>query len=467
MNKIIGFLFFIFFVLSSCEKSGTREIELQIESPENSYFEIHNKGKSTALYSFENNNMGVYDIDKMVLFINNHYHDMPIAEKVWRFIAQFTKHKSLITKNNWLYNPLLLVNSAGGSFCGYRSAAMTNILLYMGIKARSWCIEGHVITEAYVDGRWQVYDPDLGVVYYNENGNICSFCELSDNPLYITNPIKMMSVSSYCDSVEACSKKIADMYTSKNDNCLFNTYYEHFNEKQKVFFMLPKGSVMTFPMPDNSKNTTFALAELKLPKNWTGNVKMSLIPFDYIGDAEIEYQNKIMKSDYEFWADKISASQIFEDEIVVKQNPEGVVLRYHINPYIYSPKERNSITLIGKGVRSLEVGFKEYSISQQPNWLEICNDNFIDWLKYLALDTKIGKIKVDNFDDYMTKIKSIEKHGAFSKFNIDNHLFYNQLNVEFINHKNRDIEFWQQFENQNIFVHSLLLIINKIENVSE
>lgn len=459
-------VFFYLLILCSCNNTETRVFELKAKNANNCFFEIINNGDNTAVFSFENNYKGVYNIDKIVLFIKQNYKNMPDAEKVWRFIVQYSKHKDLITKNNWLYNPVLLMNSAGGSLCGFRSAAMTNILVYMGVKARSWCINGHVVSEAYVDGRWQVYDPDLGVVYYNENGNICSFYELSNNPLYVTKPFKMMSISSYCDSLFACSEKTAEMYASKNDNSLFNTFYERFDNNQQTLFMMPKGSTLNFPMPDNSQKTNFALAELNIPKGWTGNVKMSLIPYDFIGDAEIEYQNKLMTADYNKWSQLVAVSEKFVDEIIIRKNSNGVVLRYYINPYLYRPEKNNSIKLVGEEVGMLELICKEFNSIQRPDWDDRCDEDFVNWIKYLALDSILNNVEVKSFDDYLAKVKLIEQKGAFENFNIDSKAFYNQLVIEFGKYKNQNFEFWQQLEDDNNFVYSLMIIIKGIKNAS-
>lgn len=460
-------VFFYLLILCSCNNTETRVFELKAKNANNCFFEIINNGDNTAVFSFENNYKGVYNIDKIVLFIKQNYKNMPDAEKVWRFIVQYSKHKSLITKNNWLYNPVLLINSAGGGLCGFRSAAMTNILVYMGIKARSWCVNGHVVSEAYFDGRWQVYDPDLGVVYYNEKGNICSFNELSNNPHYITNPFKIVSISSYCDSLTACSEKTAEMYASKNDNNLFNTFYEYFDHNQQTLFMMPKGSSLQFPLPDKTQKTNYAIAELNIPKGWTGKVKMSLIPYDFIGNAEIEYQNKSMNADFKIWSELVATSDRFVDEIIVRKNSDGVVLRYYINPYIYRPDTNNSVKLVGEELGMMQLICKEFNSTQRPNWDNRCDDDFVNWFKFLTLYSTVKNYRVNSFNDYLEKVKLIEQKGAFKKFNIDSKIFYKQLTFEFSKYKNKNSEFWQQFEDDINFVNSLMIIINRIENASK
>jgi len=194
---ILGFLIF----LNSCNKPEIRRISLKIKGGKESYLIVTNNGTKTANFCIEINGRCAYSLEKMVEFINRQYHGLPTTERVWRFVSNFSQHKKRITKNNWHNNPLLLMNSSGGSQCGFRSASMVNILKYMGENARSWCVQGHVISEVFENGKWQVYDPDLGVVYYNKRGEICNFKELCDNTELITSPEKIISITNICDSI--------------------------------------------------------------------------------------------------------------------------------------------------------------------------------------------------------------------------------------------------------------------------
>lgn len=257
------------------------------------------------------------------------------------------------------------------------------------------------------------------------------------------------------------------MYSSRSDNSLFNTFYEQYDNNQQTFFMMPKGSTLIFPLPDNSQKTHFAVAELKIPKAWTGVVKMSLIPYNYSGNAEIEFQNKLMTSDDRNWSESIAASEKFVDEIDIRKNSNGVVLRYYINPYLYRPEKNNSIKLVGEGVECLEISSKIFNLDQQPDWDDLCDENFVSWLHYLALYSELGEFKVECVDDYVAKINWIEKKGAFAKFNIDSKMFYNQLHKESGKYNHENNEFWQQLEDENNFVHSLMIIIKGIEHVAK
>jgi len=468
MNRQHKIWLLLLFVLGSCgqteHKESTHSINIEAADPLNSYFELSNTSGKTVSFFLEINEKGVYDIDKMVYFINARYKNMPCGEKVWRFISEYTRHKSIISRNNWLYNPLILVNSAGGSLCGFRSAAMTNILLYMGVKARSWCINGHVVTEVYENGRWQVYDPDLGVVYYNEKGNICSYNELCNNPLYITRPVKVRWVSTYCDSITACSQKIADMYTSLKDNLLFSTYFENADNKQQLKFILPPHAKIAFPVPDNSDTTAFACAELQIPRAWTGIIKMQLIPFSYSGNALISYRNKPMPPNSSDWYDAVYSSEKFDNEIDIRKNPDGVTFNYYINPYLFRPEKRNTIKLEGNDVDSIEVYIKRYGHSIHPDWDDYCGQDFVKWVDHIAACSAADHISLRSYHDYLKKIRLLDDCGVFKSMGVDTRNFYAQMELISKKFSMKDAAYWRQFENRIFFVRSLNEILKTMQN---
>jgi len=250
-------------------------------------------------------------------------------------------------------------------------------------------------------------------------------------------------------------------------NNLFNTYYEQFEEKQQIMFSLPPRSKLVFPIPDDSIDTYYALACLDLPKGWTGTVKIPLIPYDIIGNAEITYQNKIMPPDHSNWSQSVSASKKYENEIKILTNINGVTLRYYINPYLFSPEKNNIITFVGEGLDFLELNCKEYCAPLRPDWENHCGPDYVNWLNYIASCHSSQKVAVRNYNDYIGKIKLIEQCGAFNKFGVDSEEFYDDLERNFESYKNRDSTFWKKFEDDKYLVHSLLKIIKSMDDVSE
>ena len=101
-----------------------------------------------------------------------------------------------IVNDNWLNIPQLTISSVGGGLCGTRSAVLTNILVALGYKARNWCVEGHVVTEVFSDGKWKVLDPDLGVYFMNDDKQIASYKELCDNPQWFNDTARYVVIDS-------------------------------------------------------------------------------------------------------------------------------------------------------------------------------------------------------------------------------------------------------------------------------
>lgn len=462
MNKKIPILFFLFLFLFSCSKTEKRSIKLEVKQAENTYFEIKNQGKKTATFTIDINGKGLYNLDKMFDFIRNKYPDMPVAEKAWRFVSHYSRHLKLITKNNWLYDPLLLMNSAGGSYCGFRSAAMTNILKSMGEEARSWCIEGHVITEVLVDGRWQVYDPDLGVVYYNKRGEICSFEELCDHTELITSPEKIISITNICDSIRAVSQEFADFYASKEDNILFNTDFPQNKKPEMIQFEIPSRAKLCFPLSLKNADKDFAFACVEIPPGWNGEIKIPLILYTIDGSATLYYSDKEIHAEKKQINDIVSKNVQFEYQIKIKNNNKGLKLYYYINPLIYFLEEKNDIIIKGKNINDLIFTAMPYGENNRPGWKTPC-DPEVEKMYHFALKCKkLKEFKTTSFDDYVHKVSLFNECGAFKEFNIDSLKIFNYLDSVSVLYRNNDTIDWGYFDRIDNFILSFHeFILNK------
>src|SRR5690606_26197140 len=67
--------------------------------------------------------------------------------------------------------------------------AYVRIARAAGREARVWGLGGHVIPEVRVNGKWVVYDPDLGVYYRKPDGSIAGVDDLAAGPTLITSPV--------------------------------------------------------------------------------------------------------------------------------------------------------------------------------------------------------------------------------------------------------------------------------------
>ena len=54
----------------------------------------------------------------------------------------------------------------GGGFCSQHAIVLNNLLREQDIEARILGLQGHVVNEVLVNGRWNVYDSDYNVTFY-------------------------------------------------------------------------------------------------------------------------------------------------------------------------------------------------------------------------------------------------------------------------------------------------------------
>lgn len=461
MNKYLLALVYSALFFTACNNKENRIIEFTVENHRDSYIIINNTGSQISRFTLDINGRGNYDLNQMVGFIKKKYQGMPVAEQVWHYVSEYSRHiDMLITKNNWLYNPLLLMNSAGGSRCGFRSAVMTNLLLFMGEEARSWGLEGHVITEVLADGKWQVYDPDLGVVYFNERKEICSFDELCSKPEYITNPVKIKCISNVFDSLRATSREIAGMYASRQDNGLFDTDYQRFKKNENIAFMLPPGAQLIFPIPDKSSDAAFAFAVLKIPPGWNGTVDIPLILYNTDGNAQFIVENEKLTSTEKNFNSTDAGNSPFKYNITIKENTSGVRLSYFINPLIYCADSINHFVFQGENLDMLQVNSAVYDSLNKPGWHNNKEEELKKWELVLEGCAATNSVKVRSLDDYIKKINLLNTCGILFGFQIDSSLINNYIVTE-----KRFLEYdstqWSQFDDRKFFLLSWIKMLKE------
>jgi hypothetical protein len=407
-------------------------------------------------------------MEKIQSFIQAKYAGLTAAEQTWRFVLDFSQHKNRVTKNNWHNNPLLLMNSSGGSQCGFRSATMVNILNFMGENARAWCVQGHVICEVLVEGKWQVYDPDLGVIYFNKNGAICSFEDLCTNPDLITSPYKIISISSICDSLTATSPELAQLYASREDNTLFRTDFPQKDKCEIIQFELPPNAKLSFPLFNENGNEKFALACLEIPPKWNGNIHIPLILYDLKGTASVFFAHRQINGGKKQIQEIVSSCTNFEYLIEIKNNNEGIKLYYLINPLIYFLEENNNIMLIGKNIGNIMLSTIAYSNKHNTTWANPCDEE-LERLYYLTqCCNKFIHQKVDSREDYFHRLAVLNDCDSFKQFDLNPERVAHHIDSIFEKYeKSNDTIDWKQFERIDYFLLSIsgMLIKNKGSNI--
>lgn len=429
-NKKILLLIFVNISLIACNNLEKKEFVL---SGEKEIVEIINYGTESARFTISINGNDFSSDEKILQFIKNmdeEYPNEPLEMKAFRFVRDYTWHDELVTRHNWAYSPSILVNSLGGGLCGFRSAVLTNILLQLGFNARSWCLEGHVVTEVFSQGRWKMLDPDYGVYYYNRNKEIASFEELCSDASLITNPaIRVVDKDEY-NYIYVYSGRMAQLYSSTDDNSIFNVDYDVLFKDLELYFELPPGAVFTFPFNKKYAKNFYAYAELNIPANYVGKICIPLIVAGMKGSSVVKYLEK------EYCADHFDSQTVinkntkvsFEYEII--DNPKGMKIYYYINPLLFMPNGKTEFVLYGNNINNVEVKHSErtdfqITLPYQNIYLyqrldSLLSDFIIDSdSSEISLDSVFLKKYFDVIFDVMMKDDELPVYFDLNSFRVD------------------------------------------------
>lgn len=358
IDKLLLIMFlFVFFV--ACHKEEEKEFVL---SGNSDIIEIINNGENTAVFRVSIDGADIGSEQKILSFIkkmDEEYNGEPLEMKAFRFVRDYTWHDDLVTRYNWAYSPYVLVNSFGGGLCGFRSAVLTNILLKLGFEARSWCLEGHVVTEVYVEDKWKLLDVDYGVYYYNREHEIASYAELCRDASLITDPdFKVVGKEDF-NYVKVYSGQMAEMYLSTYDNTKFDVGYNPSLAKEELYFELPQGTSITFPFNKKYSGNFYAFAELNIPSGFAGKIKMPLVIAGMRGSGTVEYMGeKYNIDDFDALA-LVNNNTDVSFELDIVKNPSGVKVYYYINPLLWITGEQSKILISGKNLDNLNVNYTE------------------------------------------------------------------------------------------------------------
>jgi hypothetical protein len=410
--------------LYSCNREEQRAFSLS--EPGKQIFEISNNGNKDAKFRMIINDVDLGSENNIVSYIremDEQYPGESLEMKAFRFVRDNTWHDDLVTRNNWGYSPYVMINSFGGGLCGFRSATLTNLLLDLGFKAKSWCLNGHVVTEVFSGNKWILLDPDFGVYYYNEKNEIASYAEIVRNPSYITNPINPVITKENANFVKVYSGEMAELYYTVDDNEEFDTKYDESLKFDELWFSIPSNAKMTFPINKKFRGTYFAVAVLDLPAGYTGNLKMPLVIAGFDGNGIIKYQDAEHNTETFDALTCINSKQTVSWEIEIIENVNGLKVFYYINPLVYAAKEKNEILLKGYNLNGINIRFtenKEYALTlpYQQDLLYIKIDSIVREINIVAI-TEESKFNSSFAAEYFKLFVARCKEDSILKDKVD------------------------------------------------
>ncbi|MEQ8852641.1 transglutaminase-like domain-containing protein [Gimesia sp.] len=129
---------------------------------------------------------------------------------IWKFLVDWRYHFYPAEPGDEVHDPVKFLNVYGYGFCDDCASNFAVLARKAGVRSRIWGLSGHVVAEAFYDGKWHMFDPDHEVFYRNDQGVIASVEELAQHPELITKtPL---------DPIGSPSQAIARLYTTTADN---------------------------------------------------------------------------------------------------------------------------------------------------------------------------------------------------------------------------------------------------------
>ena len=102
-------------------------------------------------------------------FIKDGMSDEEKAMAVWKTVAMFQHQDSsveeLLHNEGSLTDVMKVMHVYGHSYCGMAAAHAISLARYIGLEARGWTINAHVVPEIKWDNAWHLLDPSL-IVYF-------------------------------------------------------------------------------------------------------------------------------------------------------------------------------------------------------------------------------------------------------------------------------------------------------------
>ncbi|MEQ8704668.1 MAG: transglutaminase-like domain-containing protein [Phaeodactylibacter sp.] len=236
-----------------------------------SQWQIHNTSEQEVAFSLQLDS--ILFLDRAALSRHIKRNAATPEEQIrlaWKIICDYT-FNSFSTHARYIHAPEMLISSLGHGYCDDMASALALLWQELGFKARVWYLQGHVVPEVFRNGKWQMYDPDLGLYFTDDNQTTLSVEAIArgEATAVVQNqtsfPLRSFSPLPFH----------LEKYTTKSDNTP-NTWFTDSVPNLDTRFRLPgKGSVSCcYTIPSQPLSS---FLKLHLPKGARGAVHIPLL----------------------------------------------------------------------------------------------------------------------------------------------------------------------------------------------
>jgi hypothetical protein len=220
------------------------------------------------------------------------------AARAFRFVTENRRHDWYLTVNwDWFLSPPLFFNSSGVATCGEAAILTFYLVRDRDLPARLYALGGHIVMEAYEDGRWKMFDADYGVFFVNREGEIASVAELEQDGSLITDPVLYMETPGpYSPYTEG----YAQLFTTL-DNFPMSDPVETIDIGPLEFDLPPHARIVfparfANPPPNWYFDPPYANLKLVLPQGFAGPVRLPLILHAVRGRGSVLFEGEIFEA---------------------------------------------------------------------------------------------------------------------------------------------------------------------------
>jgi Bacterial Ig domain len=345
-----------------------KDVRLASQYPGSDAVVLTNSGPTTDFELTHNGHLAFSSMEQIVAAVQalpSEQPGEPFERKLWRFVRDNTYHDYPVNDQRWMNATWPTLNSLGWGFCTHVAAVFLKIAEAAGYPVRIWRLTGHGVPEIFAGGRWQMFDPDLGVYYFNRAGSVASVAELEADPGLISSPVNPIFAPG--EDRGAYGADVAAIYGSTANN--FTDNPEVSDEPfQSSRVTLPAGARLIYPGiwtaapigyevgdPTAHPVHQFRQARLDVPEGITGIIATPWVPWDVQGSGRV----RILGDEYSVGTAAIGNRLVAPGQsitsIEILDNPAGLAIIMMINPLWYDVLATNAIALSGTDVWSIVV----------------------------------------------------------------------------------------------------------------
>jgi hypothetical protein len=334
------------------------------------------------------------------------------------------------TDKKWQHNPHLLLNSLGFGQCDDYSSLLVQLWEELGFEARVFALEGHVVSEVKIKGKWQMYDATYGVYYVNTENQIASVQDLATNSKLVQFPNNIIPFDEEIDFYSQFARynlETTKKYASQINNRI-STWETADIPEITSLIKLPAKSSLSLPLlytPNqfailhnsvSSQESFIQAIKVYVPKNRIGKTKLPFVVASITGSGVLQLNGKKVNV-------KDVQPELFESirntDITILENDSGITIHYFINPSVFKLKENNRLIIEAENIENIEFetlnksdtseNFKNYANCFETNQLDYKYQN----RPFINLD--VAKRNYNHFtqekkkwQDHLVQMRTIE-----------------------------------------------------------